>query len=77
MAAVKKMIAGVFDFFGDFREDPPACILIGLVILTATAWWIVFVFPISIPLATLKDWSKHNDKSLWKAYKENFRGPVQ
>lgn len=77
MAPVKKMIAAIFDFVGDFKEDPPACLLLGLLMVIATAWWIVFVFPIYIPLATLKDWSKHNDKSLWRAYKDNFGGPVQ
>ena len=77
MASLKKMIAGVFDFVGDFKEDPPACLLLALLMAIATAWWLVFVFPIYIPLLTLKDWSNSKDKSLWKAYKDCFRGPIQ
>lgn len=77
MDALKKMIAGAFDFVGDFKEDPPTFLLLGLLMLVAAVWWVVFVFPISIPLCALKDWSNSKDKTLWKAYKDNFRGPVQ
>lgn len=76
MAALKKMISNAFDFVGDFKKDPPAFLLLLLLFLILTAWWIVAELPIFIPLDALRDWSKTN-KTLWQAYKDNFRGPVQ
>lgn len=77
MVSLKKMIAGMFDFFGDFKQDPLAAIILCIALLLAVIWWVLFVFPVVIPLSALKDWSKTPGKSLWKSYKDNFRGPVQ
>lgn len=76
MVSMKKVISGMFDLAGDFKKDPIAAIIMCVAMLLAISWWALVVLPISIPLASLKDWSKTPGKSFWEACKDNFRGPV-
>lgn len=77
LATLKKMLRAIFEGCGEFRNHPPAAMLILLMFLIASAWWLVFVLPIQIPLMTLREWSMTKDKSLWACFKNNFEGPVQ
>jgi len=76
LATLKKILRKIFEGYGEFKDDPPGAIFLSLILLIATAWWIVFVLPIQIPLLTLREWSMTKDKSLWACFKSNFQGPM-